>query len=61
MGNEIVIALCLVIVIEGLMLFAAPEAWQRMAAQLAELDPKQLRTFGGGAMIVGLVLLQLAR
>ena len=61
MGHDVVVALCLVIVIEGLMLFAAPEAWQRMAAQLSQIDPKQLRNFGAGAMVVGLVLLQLAR
>jgi uncharacterized protein YjeT (DUF2065 family) len=60
MPKEILIALCLVIVFEGLMLFAAPQAWQRMAAELSQVDPKKLRAYGGGAVILGLVLLQFA-
>ncbi|HOV58977.1 MAG TPA: DUF2065 family protein, partial [Rhodanobacteraceae bacterium] len=31
-------ALCLVLVIEGLFLFAAPGLWKRMAEQLRQLD-----------------------
>jgi hypothetical protein len=42
------------------MLFAAPQAWQRMAAELSQVDPKKLRAYGGGAVILGLVLLQFA-
>jgi uncharacterized protein YjeT (DUF2065 family) len=61
MPKEFAIALCLVVVFEGLILFAAPRAWQRMAAELAQWDPKRLRTCGGIAVIVGLVFLQLAR
>ena len=61
MPQQIAIALCLVVVIEGLILFAAPRAWQRMAAELAQWDPKRLRTCGGIAVVVGLVFLQLAR
>ena len=61
MPREIVLALCLVVVFEGLFLFAAPAAWQRMAAELSQLEPRKLRTWGGVAMIVGLIFLQLAR
>jgi uncharacterized protein YjeT (DUF2065 family) len=58
---EIAIALCLVLVFEGLFLFAAPRAWQRMAAELSQLEPRRLRAYGGVAMIVGLVMLQVMR
>jgi hypothetical protein len=61
MPKEIMIALCLVVIFEGLMLFAAPRLWQRMAADLAQSDPRKLRTFGGIAIIVGLVFLQAVR
>jgi uncharacterized protein YjeT (DUF2065 family) len=59
MPNEIWIALCLVLVFEGLFLFAAPEAWQRMARELIEMPPRQLRAGGAIAAVIGLVLLQL--
>ena len=61
MPNELAIALCLVAIIEGLFLFAAPQAWQRMAAQLSQVEPRKLRAWGGVAVIVGLVMLQAVR
>ena len=61
MPTEIAIALCLVLVFEGLFLFAAPRAWQRMATELAQMEPRRLRADGGVAMIVGLVMLQVMR
>ncbi|HET7844967.1 MAG TPA: DUF2065 family protein [Xanthomonadales bacterium] len=61
MPRELAIALCLVAIIEGLFLFAAPQAWQRMAQQLAAVEPRKLRAWGGVAVIVGLVMLQAVR
>jgi uncharacterized protein len=54
-------ALCLVLVIEGLFLFAAPAAWKRMVAQLLELPNRQLSAAGGALVIVGIVALYLLR
>ena len=34
MSADLLAALCLVIVIEGLLLFAAPDAWKRTVADL---------------------------
>jgi uncharacterized protein YjeT (DUF2065 family) len=51
-------ALCLVLVIEGLLLFAAPKAWQAMVRQALTLPPHTLRLFGAGAVVAGLVLLR---
>jgi uncharacterized protein YjeT (DUF2065 family) len=59
MPNEIWIAMCLVLVFEGLVLFAAPEGWQRMVRQLLEVPPRQLRVGGAVAILIGLALLQL--
>ena len=52
-------AICLVLVLEGLFLFAAPGVWQRMAEHMRQLDAKQLRTIGGVMMLVGVIALKL--
>jgi len=59
MRHEFVAALCLVLVFEGLFLFAAPNAWQRMAEQMRQLQPRQLRLIGGVMMAVGVLALKL--
>ena len=45
--KELFSALCLVAVLEGLFLFAAPLAWKRMAEHLLMLRSATLRTWGG--------------
>ena len=57
--HELFAALCLVFVIEGLLLFAAPQAWQRMVEQMRQLEPRQLRMIGGVMVGVGVLLLKL--
>ena len=54
-------ALCLVLVIEGLFLFASPRLWKRVAEQLQQIDERTLRMIGAGMIVVGLVFLQLVR
>jgi uncharacterized protein len=54
-------ALCLVLVIEGLFLFASPRLWKRMAEQLQQIDERTLRMIGVGMIVVGLVMLQVVR
>ena len=51
-------ALCLMLVIEGLVLFAAPLGWQAMVREALKLSPRSLRLIGAGAMVAGLTLLQ---
>jgi len=59
MRHEFVAALCLVLVFEGLFLFAAPNAWQRMAEQMRQLEPRQLRMIGGVMVGIGVLMLKL--
>lgn len=59
--SDLLAALCLVLVIEGLFLLAAPGAWKRMAAQLTATPERALRIGGGVMVVVGLVALQLVR
>lgn len=54
-------ALCLVFVIEGLMLFAAPGFWKRNAAQMLTMSIPTLRRIGAAVLAVGLVALYLVR
>ena len=61
MPADLAAALCLVLVLEGLLLFAAPGAWKRMAEQLQQIDERRLRIVGGVLVVVGLVVLRLVR
>jgi len=58
MPREIQIALCLMVIFEGLLVFAAPKAWQRVMTEAAQQDPRRLRAYGGVLVIVGLLVLQ---
>jgi hypothetical protein len=45
------------LILEGLLPFVTPHGWRRGLAALAQLDDKQLRTFGLTVVIAGLALL----
>lgn len=55
--NDFFSALCLVAILEGLFLFAAPLAWKRMAEQLLMLRSAALRSSGGAILLAGLTTL----
>lgn len=59
--TDLLAALCLVLVLEGLLLFVAPEAWKQAAERLLQMEPKALRQIGGLMIIAGLVALQFVR
>jgi len=59
--TEILTALALVLVIEGILPFVSPGRYRQMVAQIVRLGDNQLRTFGLGAMIAGIVLLFFVR
>lgn len=55
-------ALALVMVIEGLMPFLAPQRWRDMLLKIAtQLDEKSLRIFGASMVGIGLLWLHLLR
>jgi uncharacterized protein len=60
MGTTLLMAFALVLVIEGLLPFFAPDAWRETFRRLMELSDGQIRFFGLTSMIVGLALLLLA-
>ena len=57
--HQLTAALCLMMVIEGLLLFVAPQGWQAMVREALKLPPRTLRLYGAGVIVVGLLLLQL--
>ncbi|HET9031695.1 MAG TPA: DUF2065 domain-containing protein [Dokdonella sp.] len=59
MPIELTAALCLVLVIEGLVLFAMPGSWKRMAEKLQQIDERSLRIVGGVMVVIGLIALKL--
>lgn len=54
-------ALCLVAVLEGLVLFAFPEAFKRMAEQMQSMEPRQLRMAGAIVLAAGVAALYVVR
>ena len=61
MFRDLLSALCLVAVLEGLFLFVTPDGWKRAAERLYMLSTVQLRLFGGAIVMAGLVALWLVR
>ncbi len=52
-------AVALVLVIEGLFPFLSPGGWRRMFEQVLKMQDGQIRFFGLGSILAGLVLLWL--
>lgn len=55
--KDLYAALCLVAVLEGLALLAAPLAWKRLVEQLLALPVPALRRSGAVVTLAGLALL----
>ena len=58
---DLLAGLAFYLVIEGLFPFISPASWRRGLAAMAGLGDNQLRAFGLGAVIAGLVLLLIVR
>jgi len=61
MGNLLLTALALMLVIEGLLPFLAPAFWRDTFRRLTEMSDGQLRFIGLSCMVAGLLLLVLTR
>jgi uncharacterized protein YjeT (DUF2065 family) len=61
MGTTLLMAVALMLVIEGLFPFLAPSAWRETFRRLMQLSDGQIRFFGLSSMLAGLILLFLAR
>lgn len=64
MWADLLRALCLVVVIEGLWPLIAPDRWKNLlsqVSQVSQLDSRNLRIAGAVAVGSGLILLHLLR
>jgi uncharacterized protein len=52
---EIFAALCLVLVIEGLLPFIAPKVWRETMLKVAQFNDGQLRMLGLFSIVAGLI------
>ncbi len=59
MWLELGIALCLMLVLEGVLPFLSPRRWRASIAGLAMLSDRQLRCVGLASMLAGTALLYL--
>ncbi len=59
--SDLLAALSLLLVLEGLLLFAAPSAWKRGMADLLTQPDRRLRLFGGILIACGLIALRFVR
>ena len=59
MWHEVIVALCLLVVIEGILPFLNPRLWRKMVFNVAQLDDRQLRIMGLLSMLIGVGLLYL--
>ncbi|HUO43405.1 MAG TPA: DUF2065 domain-containing protein [Burkholderiales bacterium] len=60
MGNLLLTALALVLVIEGILPFLAPQLWRATFRRLLELNDGQIRFIGLTSMLAGVLLLFLS-
>ncbi|MEM7401040.1 MAG: DUF2065 domain-containing protein [Pseudomonadota bacterium] len=61
MWNELLVAIALVLVIEGVIPFLAPEKFRRALAQLVQMPDQVLRVIGLASMTVGIIVLYVLR
>ena len=59
--NDLLTAIALVLVIEGVMPFINPGAWRQTMLQASQLPDKVLRGLGFASMLFGVVLLYIFR
>ena len=52
-------AVALLLIIEGLLPFIAPQFWQKTMAELSQINPKTIRVGGIISMLAGAILLQI--
>ena len=61
MVSTLLLALALMLVIEGVLPFLAPRVWRETFRRAIELGDGQIRFIGLTSLVMGLVLLMIAR
>ncbi len=53
MWHELAVAFCLMLVIEGIIPFVAPQRWRRLLRTIEQIDDGTLRIIGLACMLAG--------
>ncbi|CRY56218.1 MULTISPECIES: DUF2065 domain-containing protein [Yersinia] len=61
MNSTILLALALVLVLEGLGPMLYPNTWRKMIQSMTQLPDTTLRRFGGGLVVAGVVIYYMLR
>jgi uncharacterized protein YjeT (DUF2065 family) len=61
MWNDVAVALCMVLVIEGILPFLSPRRWRAVAEIARRVDDTTVRMLGLSSMLVGTTLLYFVR
>lgn len=61
MWQDFLTAICLMLILEGMIPFLYPERWKALVVRLAELDARSMRLMGLFSMAVGAASLYLVR
>ena len=59
MWHDLAVALCLMLVLEGIIPFLQPARWRRLVILLAQVDDRSMRLIGLVSMVIGTTLLYL--
>ena len=57
MYETLFVAACLMLVLEGMLPFLAPDRWRQFVLRLAALQDSEIRNMGLLSMVIGAVLL----
>jgi hypothetical protein len=61
MWNQVAVALCMVLVIEGILPFLSPRRWRSVAEMAGRVDDLTVRMLGLSSMLAGTALLYFVR
>ena len=61
MAEELIRAIALVLVIEGMLPFLSPDGWRQAMLQAGRLSDKTLRIIGFASMLAGVLILYMTR
>ena len=61
MGTTFIMAVALMLIIEGALPFLLPKVWRDTFRRITEFTDGQIRFFGLSSMLVGLLILYLVR
>ena len=59
--QHLLVALCLMLIIEGILPFLYPQRWRNLVVRLAQISNRNMRALGLASILLGLFLLLLVR